>query len=181
VKLAEKLNPHTTALIVVDIQNDFCAPDGVLARMGKDISEMDALVDRLENLIAAAAECNVPTLYTQLVTCDIATDGYKFYRLAPPADRIFVKYNYNAFSNPVFTRTLQDNHVKTLIITGVSTQYCVETAVRNGFDLGYKIVVPEDLVATTSRDPTTQRRTLELIGKAYGVVVDSADILRIWC
>jgi nicotinamidase-related amidase len=99
-QLADKLRPEHTALIIVDMQNDFCAPDGVMARKGK-------------------------------------------------------------------------------VIAGVSTQICVETAIRNGFDLGYKIVLPEDLVATTSNDPETQKRTLVLVQKTYGVVTNSRELAQI--
>lgn len=104
--LVSKLDPKITALLVIDLQNDFCSPFGLM----KELSE---------------------------------------------------------------------KAIKTLIITGVSTQICVETAIRNGFDLGYKIVVPRDLVATTSKDPDIQNRTLRLVEKTYGVVVTSPEIITI--
>ncbi|HEX6462515.1 MAG TPA: isochorismatase family protein [Candidatus Saccharimonadales bacterium] len=92
---------------------------------------------------------------------------------------MFPKYSHNAFSNPRLVKELTEKRTKTLIITGVSTQICVETAVRNGFDIGYKIVVPRDLIATTSKDPNIQGRTLRLVEKTYGVVLDSSEIITI--
>jgi len=196
-KLHEKLNPKFTALIVVDLQNDFCSPSGLMASLGKDVSKMDAVVEGTQALIRVCETVQVPVFYTQLiydrtkltdlqkeqydldgrmVTCDIRGDGYKFYRLEPPAERVFPKYNYNIFSNPALEAELRERGIKTLIITGVSTQICVETAIRNGFDIGYKIVVPRDLVATTSSDPETQERTLRLVKKTYGVVSDASEI-----
>jgi ureidoacrylate peracid hydrolase len=195
-----KLNPASTALLVIDIQNDFCNPSGLMASMGKDVSGMDAMIEKIRQLAALCKEVGIPIFYTQqiydrakltdlqkeqydldgkMVTCDIDGDGYKFYKLNPSADRIFPKYTYNVFSNADLRNELSSCGIKTLIITGVSTQICVETAIRNGFDIGYKIVVPRDLVATTSKDPDTQERTLRLVEKTYGVVVDSAEVMAI--
>lgn len=198
--LVEKLTPKHVALIVIDIQNDFCSPEGVMGSKGKDTSGMPALVERLKQLISICERIDIPVLYTQqiydrgklnllqkeqydldgkLITCDVSGDGWKFFMLDPPADQVYPKYSYNIFSNKQFGEELAKLGVKTLIITGVSTQICVETAIRNGFDLGYKIVVPEDLVATTSSDPDTQLRTLNLVRKTYGVVSNLKEISTI--
>lgn len=158
------------------------------------------MIEQIKQLTTLCEEVKIPVFYTQqiydrtkltdlqkeqydldgkMITCDINGDGYKLYKLNPPADRIFPKYTYNVFSNSNLSSELSSRGIKTLIITGVSTQICVETAIRNGFDIGYKIVVPRDLVATTSKDPGTQERTLRLVEKTYGVVVDSAEITAI--
>lgn len=199
-KLADKLNPKHTALLVIDIQNDFCSPTGVMAAKGKDVSRMDELVRGVQKLADVCDMHHIPVFYTQqiydraelndlqkeqydldgrLITCDIEGDGWEFYGLAPGDDQVYPKYNYNVFSNEKLQKDLQDACIKTLIVTGVSTQICVETAIRNGFDFGYKIVVPEDLVSTTSNDPMTQQRTLILVKKTYGVVTSSENIMSI--
>jgi len=196
--LHTKLHPKTTALLVVDIQNDFCSPSGLMASMGKDVSGMDAMIAKIKELANVCDDVGIPIFYTQqiydrskltdlqkeqydldgkMVTCDIDGGGYKLYKLNPPTNRIFPKYTYNVFSNADLSNELVSRGIKTLIITGVSTQICVETAIRNGFDIGYKIVVPRDLIATTSKDPGTQERTLHLVEKTYGVVVDSAEAM----
>jgi ureidoacrylate peracid hydrolase len=119
-KLSDKLIPKHTALIVIDIQNDFCSPDGVMGRKGKDTSGMPALVEKLQKLIFVCGRAGVPVYYTQhlydrrklndlqkeqydldgkLITCDIVGDGWRLFMLEPPADRVYPKYNYNIFSN----------------------------------------------------------------------------------
>jgi ureidoacrylate peracid hydrolase len=199
--LPQKLEIGSTALLVIDIQNDFCSPSGLMASMGKDISGMLPMIGRLKKLIHVCDQVGVPVFYTQqiydraklsdiqkeqydldgkLITCDVAGNGYKFYEINPPSDRVYPKYNYNVFSNSVLAQELVERGIKTLIITGVVTQVCVETAIRNGFDIGYKIVVPEDLVATTSRDADVQERTLRLVSKTYGSVVRSSEIIAIF-
>ncbi len=200
-ELREKINPKHTALIVIDVQKDFMAPDGLLGKRGRDLSMMDPMVDRLEKTIKVASQTDVLALYTQqiyeheklnelqkeqyeldgkLVTCDSIGDGYKFYRINPPSNAIYVKHNYNVFSNPDFIKTLEAHKIKTLVITGVDTYICVETAIRNGFDLGYKIVVPKDLVATNGRHKDAHERTLWLVQKTYGALTTSEEIATIW-
>jgi ureidoacrylate peracid hydrolase len=195
-----KLDPKTTALLVIDIQNDFCSPTGLMASMGKNVSGMPVMVGKIQKLATVFEGSGMPVFYTQqiydrskltdlqkeqydldgkMITCDIQGDGYNLYELTPPTDRVFPKYNYNVFSNPDLSQELSDRGIKTLVITGVATQVCVETAIRNGFDIGYKIVVPRDLVATTSKDPDIQERTLRLVEKTYGIVVDSAEVIAI--
>lgn len=199
--LRAKLDPAVTALLVIDLQNDFCSPTGLMASMGKDVSGMDSMIAKIRELAVVCEQLSVPVFYTQqiydraklsglqkeqydldgkLIICDIAGEGYKFYGINPPPDRVFPKYNYNVFSNAALDQELSNQHIKTLIITGVSTQICVETAIRNGFDVGYKIVVPRGLVGTTSRDPDSQKRTLRLVEKTYGVVIDFAEIMNLF-
>ena len=50
----ERLDPPRTALLVVDVQNDFCHPDGVFGRTGHDTSMMPKMVANLQELVAAA-------------------------------------------------------------------------------------------------------------------------------
>lgn len=199
--LAEKLRPADTALLVIDIQNDFCSPNGLLAKRGRDLSRMDPMIDRLLPFITRAALAGVLTCYTQqvydweklnprqreqytldgrFVNCDIATDGPKFYRVTPPPDSVYVKYNLNAFSNPDLLQTLDEKGIKTLVITGVDSEFCIETAVRNAFDLGFKVVVPKDLIANNGRKIHRENNMLELVETWYGVVSTSDEISRVW-
>jgi ureidoacrylate peracid hydrolase len=99
--------------------------------------------------------------------------------LRPPSERVYQKYNYNIFSNTKLVDNLVAANIKTLIVTGVSTQICIETAIRNGFGLGYKNVVPSDLVGTTSNDPEAQTVTLNRVKKTFGVVTSLDKVTHI--
>lgn len=199
--IAEKLNPKNTALIVIDIQVDFCSPLGLLGIKGRDFTLIDRMLKTLPKVIELATKNKVLTLYTQqiydpakinnlqkeqyeldgkLVTCDIATNGYDFYKINPPMKDVYIKHNFNAFSNPQFQKRLEQNNIKTLLIAGVDTQFCVETAIRNGYDLGYKIVVLKDCIATNAKHSEIQDKTLELVTRSYGVVITSEDLDKIW-
>ncbi|MBI3435138.1 MAG: isochorismatase family protein, partial [Proteobacteria bacterium] len=51
---AERLSPKRAALVVVDMQNDFCAPGGYIEKIGKDVSSQASIVKPMNALIAAA-------------------------------------------------------------------------------------------------------------------------------
>lgn len=50
--LADKVDPRRAALIVVDVQNDFCATGGYFTRLGNDLTAVHEMVPRLERFIA---------------------------------------------------------------------------------------------------------------------------------
>lgn len=200
-ELSEKLSPAHTALLVIDIQKDFAAPEGLLGKRGRDLSMVPGMLAANRKLIEAAAKASVLTLYAQqifdrtkltplqleqydldgkMITADISTDGWHFHGITPPEDKVFVKYNYDAFSNPDLHPTLQQRGIKTLVITGMDTYICVETAIRSGFDLGYKIVVPSDAVACNGRHAEFHNNTLKLVDKLYGKLSTADEIISLW-
>ena len=65
--LEKKVDPRHAALIVVDVQNDFCAPGGMMDREGRDLGLVHDMVPRLVRLIEAAREMGVFTVYIQSV------------------------------------------------------------------------------------------------------------------
>lgn len=201
INLKDKINPNHTALIVIDIQNDFASPEGLLAKGGRDMSMVEPMLKKLQETIKVAEQAGALVFYIQqiydrskltdlqkeqydldgkYITCDVNTDGYKFYKVNPQSEFVFVKYNYNAFSNPELEKTLKKYNIKTLVISGMDTYWCVETAIRNAYDLGYKVVVPEDLLACNGRHLDLHNRTLELVKKTFGVVSTSEEIKTIW-
>lgn len=114
---------------------------------------------------------------SKLKTCHIDTDGHEYYGIEP-SDNLFVKYNFNIFSNKDFCNYLEERGIDTLIFTGVDTMYCVETAVRNAYDLGYKVIVPQDLIACNAKYPDIHANTLTHIQKVFGTLTSSEDFLE---
>jgi ureidoacrylate peracid hydrolase len=200
-ELVEKIRPVHTALVIIDVQKDFASPDGLCGRRGRDLSQVEPMIEKLKKTISIAENAGVSIYYVRqifdrskmsplkleqydldgnLITCDIATDGWYFYKLNPPEELIYTKYNYNAFSIPEFVESLQQKEIRTLVLTGMDTYVCVETTLRTAFDLGYKVVLPKDLVAANARHLDWHERTLAIVQKIYGPVVDSSEINQIW-
>lgn len=123
--LAEILKPNRSALIVVDVQNDFCDPNGFFAQKNNaDVSQMTAIVSHVQHLIDVAHLANVPVIYTQgsedvrfrtgpgfrraikweerdgdgSVCTERGTWGWEFYQVQPQAEDIVLeKHKWSAF------------------------------------------------------------------------------------
>jgi ureidoacrylate peracid hydrolase len=67
VGLAKKVNPVHTALLVIDMQNDFIAPGGLVARSGRDVSATQKVAERLPEFIAAARRARVLVVFVRNV------------------------------------------------------------------------------------------------------------------
>jgi ureidoacrylate peracid hydrolase len=65
--LEEKLRPEHAALVIIDVLNDFCAPDGAMAREGLDVQASKEMAERLPALIDAAREAGVLVVFVRNV------------------------------------------------------------------------------------------------------------------
>lgn len=177
--LTEMLRPEHTALLVVDVQNDFCSPGGALEKVGVDVGSAQAILTPLQQLIDRARAAGVQiinirmTLYPDGHTnsqADLARrmgvwEGVPLATLAgtwghenPPAlnfaadDWVVYKYRNNAFIGTNLDLLLRANGIRSVIVTGTATQACVlETALMaQGMD--YYVLLPTDCVASGSEE-----------------------------
>ncbi|MFQ5914723.1 MAG: cysteine hydrolase family protein [Nitrospinota bacterium] len=199
--LREKAAPNHTALIVVDVQNDFCAAGAWFDKMGKDLTQIQAMVPRLVDFIAAARRHGVRVIYVRLdygepfvsanmeertdrkdiaaEPCQPGTWGADFYLVKPETDDLIVtKHRYDAFEGTDFDLILRSNGIYTLLVTGVTTECCVESTARTAFMKGYSVILVSDCTATY--DPAFQHGTERIIEEYFGVVSPSGQIGEIW-
>lgn len=73
--LAEKVRAPHTALIVIDVQNDFCASDGFVAKGGRDVSHAQKMAKRLPALIEHARNAGVLVVF---VRCSYSSDDNRY-------------------------------------------------------------------------------------------------------
>lgn len=96
--------------------------------------------------------------------------------LKPRADELVVrKHYYDAFNGTVLDGALRARGVRCLVVTGTMTDICVLATVTGAFNREYRITVAGDAVATLW--PETQRATLDIIGRAYGRIRPTRDVL----
>jgi ureidoacrylate peracid hydrolase len=62
---AQKVHPDNAALIVIDMQNDFCSPGGVFPRLGYDVIAIQSMIPRLANLVEQARSAKVPIIFVK--------------------------------------------------------------------------------------------------------------------
>jgi nicotinamidase-related amidase len=101
--------------------------------------------------------------------------------LAPlPGEVVLDKPGKGAFYATALSEILRDNGITKLIVTGVTTEVCVHTTVREANDRGYEVLVLSDCVG--SYFPEFQRVGVEMIsaqGGIFGWVSDSAALLQV--
>ncbi len=208
--LEKKVDPSHTALIVVDVQNDFCAKGGALDKEGLDVRLVQAMVPKLTNFINRVREVGLAIIYIQAINntkdnrylsdvwleqkkrrakkgryreypvCEQDSWGADFYGgIKPLPEEIVVnKHRFSAFIDTDFDLILRSKGIRTLIMTSVQTNVCVESTTRDGFMKDYYIVFLNDCTATTSEE--LHNNTLKTIDLYFGEVVDSSDVLRCW-
>lgn len=193
-----------TALVVVDVQNDFCAPDGLMAQYGCDLSAVDPAVDRIAELADAARRIGLPVVFVRLLTapetdskamlafyerqgidpagiavCRTGTYGAGDYRLSPqPGDYAVAKQRYSAFIGTNFDLLLSELGVERLVVTGVTTECCVESTVRDGFMLDYETFVVRDACAAYEEE--LHAMSLKLMAINFATLTTAQETMDGW-
>ena len=201
--LAEMIAPARTALIVIDIQKDFAAPDGLLGRVGVDLSPAEAAIDRIEALIAAARGAGATIGFMRVVTSE-ATDpvalktlmarrgtpggeaicrtedgGADYYRVAPqPGDIEIDKLLFNSFHNTDLDAQLRARGIDTLVVTGISTDCCVDATVRDAFHRDYHVFVVSD--ACAAYEAELHSGTLRVLEKNCAMLTTTDAVAAAW-
>lgn len=197
--LAQLVAPATTALLVVDVQNDFCHREGAAAKSGLDTTAAATMVPRLASMIDAARAAGVRVLFIQTIhtdetdseawlgrsepkglqNCRRGTWGAEFFEVSPLAhEPVIVKHRYSAFINTRLDSVLRTWKIENIITTGVATNVCVESTARHGYMLDYFVIFPDDCSAAYIPDAHTG--TLDNIRRHFGRVVGSDEILAAW-
>ncbi|MDH2329097.1 cysteine hydrolase [Cereibacter sp. SYSU M97828] len=163
----EHVNPKTTALIVIDMQNDFIAAGAPLETpMGQ------ALLPTLARLIEHARATGMRVIYTTHAHrsngCDMGlfgeiyppiqnraglvddTPGIDIYPdVAPQGDEVVIKkHRYSAFFGTDLDIILRTQKIDTVVVTGVTTENCCQSTARDAMFLGYRVAFISDATGT---------------------------------
>jgi nicotinamidase-related amidase len=174
--LEDRAAPQHTALLVVDMQNDYCSPGGASERNGRDIASVQAIIPPLATLISVARAAGVRIVFLKytvgpgeagLSGPEILRRGRIFANVestikgtwghdivdqlpyVAETDLVIEKRRLSAFVGTELDHYLK-SWAKTVVVTGTVTQGCVETTVRDAACYDYYVAVPADCVATTS-------------------------------
>ena len=197
-RLRAKLNSESTALIIVDMQKDFCCEGGVFHKRGFDIRPAQQLAERLNSFLKEARKALKHIVHLNMMknpelASPVVDDLYKRikmersydpafaepYEVIPqPGDVVIPKYKYSGFVSTYLDPFLRLKNINTLILTGLATNVCVESTARDGFMREYYIVIPSDLTEGTSAD--AKKWSLSNLDMFFGEVVSSNEILECW-
>lgn len=201
--LAELTEPGRTALIVVDVQNDFCHPEGYYGKNGKDLADIAVVVPRISALVEAARAAGVLVVWIQQTLLPQAkADSPSWLRrrtrgtMAPewtvegtwgqdfmeplrplPDEPIVIKHRSSSFVGTTLDLILRSNQVESLVVLGVVTQGCVESTARDATFYDYYVVLIRDCVGTIDRK--LHEASMLCQSTRYDFA-DSSDVISLW-
>lgn len=202
IHIYDKLDATRTALVVIDMQNAFCKPQGVLS-----VDSARSIVPNVNRLAEAtrsrggsvfwvqmkiASEARWPIYLGEIVTRREPIDRI-LQDLSPTSegtalwpeldvredDTLVEKDRFSAFlpSACNLTELLDDKGIDTVIIVGTLTNVCCESSARDAAMQDYRVVFVSD--ANAARDHESQTRSLEAIGQFFGDVRTTDETIRL--
>jgi len=173
-----------TAVIVIDMINDFVTGVFKSDRAAKIIPNIKALLD-------FARKHKVPVVYAtdaHLPNVDPEFDVWGSHAVAGTwgaqiidelkphkGDFHVLKRKYSAFQGTDLDQLLRKSKVDTVVLTGVVTDICIQHTAADAFFRGYKIIVPKDCVEAV--DAPTQEAAIKFLRKAYGPEITTSKEL----
>jgi ureidoacrylate peracid hydrolase len=195
------INP---SLLVIDVQNGFVSNGGSYDLLGMETSNYREVIPKIRDLIILCKNFSIPIFYTQAVRessgIDLLTRSHKILpksreerikkkpicvretwdaeivdEIKPSeGDHVVIKRRDSAFHDTEIGVWLRSLKIDTLIFCGIDTSICVETSLRDAFNIGYDVVLISD--ATASNNKKHYESTLENVKGYYGIVMDIQEL-----
>ena len=184
------INKESTAILVVDMLNDFLKPGG---KMVLDTGKV--IIEPSSRLIEMARNNRIPVVYVndshrpglrqdrefkkRAEHCIEGTWGAEVIEELKPQEGDFVvkKRRFSGFYETDLDLTLKDLEIDTVVTIGVVTNICVRSTIHDAFFRGYKVIVPRDCVMATGE--REQESSLYDIETHFGEVTTSERIMEL--
>lgn len=197
-----------TALVIIDMQRDFCACGGFGEALGNDITPTASIIPTVQKMLFAAREKGMMVIHTREGHREDLTDLHEAKKRRFPSigeegpmGRILVrgaighdiveelypiegeaivdKPGKGAFYQTDLEAILQASKIKRLIVCGVTTHVCVHTTIREANDRGYECLMLEDgTAAFTKEDQEAAIRMIHQQGGIFGWTTETQVVLN---
>ncbi len=195
--------PQRTAVLVIDMQNDFCSPTGAMAALGADVRVNADLAGRLpdfldrartagclvvwvrqaahEQLVSPARRARAEAMgRTPLSVCAAGTWGAELADgLRPaPGDCDLEKTRYSAFVGTPLHNLLRAHGRDHVVVVGTAANVCVDSTIRDAYMADLAVTMPTDLVGWTRAD--LAEAAIRNLGFYFCEATTSAELLAAW-